>query len=84
MTSATYGVGCSGVSTGNVNAWVSSYCIGKMTCTFQNNHSVSYGGISDPAYGCVKKFSASYQCSQGSSKSVSMIAENGTVTFTCP
>lgn len=84
VTSATYGVGCGGVIPGNVNAWVSSFCYNKMTCSFVNHHSVSYGGIGDPAVGCVKKFSASYDCSQGTSKSVSLIAESATVTLSCP
>jgi hypothetical protein len=58
VTSATYGGNCVGVAAGNVTNILAAACNGRDRCDYTINYKI----IGDPARGCQKSFTASWQC----------------------
>ncbi|MDE2293503.1 MAG: hypothetical protein KGL53_15585 [Elusimicrobia bacterium] len=78
---------CNVVRPGNVTAKVAPACDGKLSCDYK----VNAGVLGDPAPGCWKSFSVTYQCAgvAGAPKTVSVGGTSGeasgkTVALSCP
>lgn len=78
---------CPAVPSGNVTAQVHDACRGLKICSYL----VNVGVLGDPAPGCYKSFSLTYQCAEDSNKTRTVSiggvyddANGQTVALSCP